>query len=229
MPVLVGGADLPSPEALPEDLRELGERQAASLRNESWNRDVDALLRSLRGEPAAKARPRRNLVLGAVLLTIAVLAGVVAWRAGGTGPGAANGHPACPVTTGPEWTELALTDDRAGEGTDEGVKVMIRVRTARWRPVDSGRWQIVMATEMSHDARADFHHGSWQYDYLVVGRRESEVSCFDATPAFVKPGLAEVGHVGFETKCAPMGSMQLKLIMGARLIDLTPTTASSGC
>ena len=47
VPVLVGGAELPEPAAVPEELRPLLLRQAVRLRDESWHEDVSALLDAL--------------------------------------------------------------------------------------------------------------------------------------------------------------------------------------
>ena len=69
VPVLVGGARMPRPEALPHELRRLAERQAFELRDDHWEHDVesmsDVLSRSidiLTKRPAAAAagtpRPR---------------------------------------------------------------------------------------------------------------------------------------------------------------------------
>jgi TIR domain len=60
VPVLVGGADLPAAEALPEDLRGLAKRRGIALRDESWRQDVDNLIRSLRGKHAVAVRRGRG-------------------------------------------------------------------------------------------------------------------------------------------------------------------------
>jgi hypothetical protein len=43
IPVLVEGAVMPSPEALPEEIRGLARRHAVSIRDEAWDDDVDRL------------------------------------------------------------------------------------------------------------------------------------------------------------------------------------------
>lgn len=47
IPVLVKGANMPSPEELPEELRSLTRRQALELRHERWNQDVEQLASGL--------------------------------------------------------------------------------------------------------------------------------------------------------------------------------------
>ena len=44
VPVLVHGAEMPSPEQLPEPLRSLGRRNAMVLSDAGWARDVDRLI-----------------------------------------------------------------------------------------------------------------------------------------------------------------------------------------
>ena len=53
VPVLVGGATLPSVEELPEDLRELVRRNACELSDTRWDYDVQQLARRLRPPRAA--------------------------------------------------------------------------------------------------------------------------------------------------------------------------------
>ncbi len=94
VPVLVGGASLPTADALPEDLRGLVERQGMVLRDESWHQDVESLVRSLRGEPAVPTmRRRRWLISGAAAVVIGL--GVGAWwlwgPASGNGTGQGSG------------------------------------------------------------------------------------------------------------------------------------------
>ena len=70
IPVLLKGAALPSVAALPEDLSSLAKHQAMTLRDESWDQDVDRLINAI-------GRPYRwNIV--AIRAVVALLAIVVA-------------------------------------------------------------------------------------------------------------------------------------------------------
>jgi hypothetical protein len=89
IPVLVGGAGLPSADALPEDLQGLVERQGIVLRDESWHQDVESLVGSLRGEPVVPPPHRRRWLLGVVVAVVLAASAVLAWRlsaSGGRGP-----------------------------------------------------------------------------------------------------------------------------------------------
>lgn len=70
VPVLLQGAALPRDAQLPEALRPLLRRQAMDLRDASFDRDVQALLRHLAGP----RRPRARRLWGAVLGAAALLA-----------------------------------------------------------------------------------------------------------------------------------------------------------
>ena len=92
IPVLVGGASMPAPDALPDDLKGLTRRQAAELRDSRWDADVndfvEVLERVLRLQPPEQLRPpaaatRRARVSywkwGAAVAAGVVVAAVAAW------------------------------------------------------------------------------------------------------------------------------------------------------
>ena len=88
---------------------------------------------------------------------------------------------------------------------------------------------MVLDTEMKHEAPTDEPHGSWQYDYLVVGQRDFEAACFSADPAFVRPGLVGDARVGFDVTCKPDGAMRLVLGEGTGSVDLTAASEPGAC
>ena len=76
IPVLVGGAKLPHPEQLPDDIRALARRHAYELSDTRWASDVKTLVASLR--PLVRTQPvvRRTTVLAAAAaLTSLVIGG----------------------------------------------------------------------------------------------------------------------------------------------------------
>ncbi|HET9442573.1 MAG TPA: TIR domain-containing protein, partial [Acidimicrobiales bacterium] len=157
VPVLVGGARLPAAGELPDDLRPLLARQATALHDGTWHRDVDHLLRSLRGEPLEPSRrtARRPVVAGLVALG---LAAVALWRPwdGGAGDGGDRAEdaeaalsPSCPDPTGSGWTTLAPgAEPTARRSQPGGGEVELTVRATRWRPMGVGRWQVVADTSL---------------------------------------------------------------------------------
>lgn len=86
VPVLVGGATMPSPTELPEVLQSLARRHAFTARDETWEADMDRLaavlrpLVSIKTPPAASSRPGSPLARYAIpALVLMLLAGVVLW------------------------------------------------------------------------------------------------------------------------------------------------------
>jgi hypothetical protein len=92
IPVLVGGASLPTADALPEDLRGLVERQGMVLRDESWHQDVETLVRALRGEPALPTIRRRPWLISGAVAVVLIGLGVGAWWLWGPASGNSTGQ-----------------------------------------------------------------------------------------------------------------------------------------
>ena len=70
IPVLVHGASMPTPEQLPDDLRDLHFRNCCEVTHARWSSDIEVLVKALRGflEPppsvvVPKRPPRRKAVL----------------------------------------------------------------------------------------------------------------------------------------------------------------------
>ena len=101
VPVLVGGAQMPTADDLPDDIRGLAMRHGLELSDERWGYDVGRLVESLREldgpdaptprpeQPAPSSAPSRNrrgyaMAIAAVAVVAAVIAAVVL-LAGGNG------------------------------------------------------------------------------------------------------------------------------------------------
>lgn len=77
IPVLVGGADLPTAADLPEELQALTQRQGVELRDDTWHQNVEGLAKRLRGKQnVAGRRSRRRPIL--FLTAAAAVAGLLA-------------------------------------------------------------------------------------------------------------------------------------------------------
>ena len=119
VPVLVGGATMPSVDDLPPDLSDLTRRQAVVVRDEAFHADVDRLLKLLRGEPERRAGwiSRRRPALAAAAALVLVAAGGLTWwvraqpSAGSAGSSAPTG---CPSTGSGTWTDIALAAHPTG-------------------------------------------------------------------------------------------------------------------
>jgi tetratricopeptide (TPR) repeat protein len=77
IPVLVGGASMPGPRDLPENLRPLAQRQAVELRHTHWDSDEAALIHHL--DTFVFRRDYRRPLLMALTALLLTLAGWAAW------------------------------------------------------------------------------------------------------------------------------------------------------
>jgi hypothetical protein len=71
IPVLLKGATLPRPEALPEDLFQLTKCQALTLRDESWRADTDRLIDAI-GRPYRWELLAFRIVIAMVVIVLSV-------------------------------------------------------------------------------------------------------------------------------------------------------------
>jgi hypothetical protein len=71
VPVLLDGAALPATDALPEDLRGLTRCHALSMRDETWDADVERLITSI-GRPVAWGRVALRAVAAVLVIVLGV-------------------------------------------------------------------------------------------------------------------------------------------------------------
>ena len=132
VPVLVDGVNVPSADHLPEDIRELSERHGVALHAESFEKDIDALVRGLlvqkQGE-APEAGGIKGWMVGAILAML-VLAG--AGAAIGTGAislpdftpkSDENAKPSVADATPEKLAETAPTPTPSSDNTPKPVDV----------------------------------------------------------------------------------------------------------
>ncbi len=233
VPVLLGGASMPSAADLPEDLRALSLRQAVVVRDESWRQDVDALVRSLtRASTPDRADGRRWRGVAALTLAALVVFGGLAWwqlRDGDDGGGEPASVAACAPPGGEGWSRLTIGPDALGESTTGEATLIFEVEGGSWRSIGPGRWQVTLQTTMENRAPEASYHGDWQYDELIVGRRAFEKTCFSPTPELVIPGTVGEALVGYEVRCEPTGYIELVLNGSTARIAVTGDPEPSRC
>jgi hypothetical protein len=232
VPVLVGGAALPAAADLPDDLRELPTRQAVALRDETWNHDVDGLLRALAGPP-----PRRRWWLAGVAVGVALLVagGLVWWGTGaGDGGGSTDGTaterpiPPCDVP-GAGWSAIAV--DPAARGTvppEVGGPLVFRVEDAAWIATDAG-WRVVLATTVENESAEVQTLGDWHFAALVASRRSWPRVCYSADQSTLGAGRAADLVVGFDVGCRPVGALTLELNGGTAFRFTNATSDPATC
>lgn len=180
VPVLVGGAELPSAEALPEELRPLLRRQAETLRDSNWHRDVAALVARLRGEPAAavaRSRVRRGLAVsgprrglgrvatgrrwGIGAIAALVAAGLVLWSPWAGPAGRQTGDVAA--------TMPAPTGEDQGSAEEGGV---VKENSACEAPEGPGWNRLVLSDDPTGDLGVP--RGSFLFEVRGASWRELE-------------------------------------------------------
>jgi hypothetical protein len=215
VPVLVGGASLPAAAELPDQLQGLVQRQAVVLHDETWHQDVEGLVRSLRGEPAVPTRLSRRWLLAGAVAIVLVVSGVAAVWWWGPANGGQTGSAAeiapCAPSAGAGWTPIALSKDPTGEDKVSGGSLLFKVKDARWRARERGKWEVTLATSMENATSESQYHGDWRYSSLVVAQREFKATCFSPTPNLVNPRTVGDALIGFEVGCKPVGYIQLIL------------------
>lgn len=229
IPVLVGGAPLPTANDLPAELRPLLQRQAVLLRDETWQQDVEYLLRSLRGERGVAPPPsRRRIGVTMAVAFLVAVSTILFWRpwaeredgpdgAADDGVSTSTLSPSCPDPAGPSWTKLTLNPNpTARQQFDDGF-LLFTVRAASSRPLEEGRWQIVIDTNVAnHRTSSNFGHEGQRYEALIVGK-EFTASCFESSPEGLTPGTAGDARIGWVVSCEPIGRVDLVLYLGTRL------------
>lgn len=232
VPVLLGGAAMPAPADLPDDLKALAQRQAVVVRDESWHQDVNALLRSLRDElDPPRTAPRRAVLVGLALVVLAI-AGLLVWSLSaddGSGSEQAETVSPCAPPGGEGWASLPIAESAEGEWRSSRGPLVFRVQRGSWRVIDPGTWQVTLETSMENRSSEESYHGDWHYDVLVVGQRAFEKTCFSATPDLVIPGTVGDALVSFQVACEPTGYMELVLGEARARIGLTEAAEPARC
>jgi hypothetical protein len=84
IPVLVGGATIPSAAELPESIAALSRRQALAIRDASFEEDTKLLVQALRRVPGFSKPPvgarRLAWILAGAVLVIGAVIGIVRWK-----------------------------------------------------------------------------------------------------------------------------------------------------
>lgn len=241
VPVLVGGATMPTTAELPEGLEALGMRQAVVLRDASWRQDVNSLIRSLRGERESVSVRRRHLIIGIVAAALAgaVIAGAAAWTLRGESEGGGGeGGPTAPAGSADTGSgsddagTLACTTPSSG-WSDLGVTGSTDVGDPGWHfevwegheREEDGRWQVVLRVDASQNTQASQFHYPNFYELVLEGV-PYEPYCFDVVSGQdpLSPGAHSEALVGFDLPADTTGGFALDLDTGGEFgrIELMP-------
>jgi len=226
VPVLVGHAQLPTPDDLPPDLQPLLLRQGVVLHDETWHEDVRGLLASLRGERAPVVTRRRRILAGTAAGL--VLATGATWAVYRHENPPAVVLPSCLAPEASSWQQLTLDPSpTADEETPDGV-LTFTVKDAYWQP-QGDNWHITLDTRMKDATPGSMYHGDYRYDALAVGEHQFDPTCFSSVPDLVEPGAVGDARVGFQVTCPPEGRIELVLENGVRLPVTDRSLAPAAC
>lgn len=211
IPVLVGGADLPSTEDLPEDLEPLTRRQAIRLSDETWREDANRLLLVLRGDTPPTARRWRLWAGALAAFAVVGLAAITVLSLLGGGDENPAEPESCDTPSEPDWTPLYGPEGSAMASIQvEGGTLDFVVTDVHYRGLPEGGYEVVIATVMTNNTPSPESHGYWHYDVLEVDRFPFEgQSCFFALQGVIDEGQSSEAHVGFLTNRQPEDSLRL--------------------
>jgi TIR domain len=219
VPVLVGDAQLPTVDELPEDLQPLAQRQAVVLRDATWHQDLDELIGRLKGEMASgPTLGRRRLTVATAVFSAMALAGIV-WllvRDDGESSSDDFSHAACPVPDA-SWASLVVSPAAivSYELEDaERHRHSYTVLDAAARANTSG-WEVVLVVDHANDTTpiddtsADDTYYSWSSmsTLFVDDLSQGEPTCFSIQNGEqeVLPGKRAIARFGFQSSIDPNG------------------------
>jgi hypothetical protein len=208
IPVLVGGAAMPTADQLPAGLRALAQRQAVVLDDATWRQDVEGLARSLRGEPASRGLRRWPIVVGVAAVAVAAAAvGAVLLFGGDSGSNDDDGAepPECVRPAPPDWEPLDLPDNSAVTVSDWNVEVVDGHRS----DTDEGS-EIVLRVSLANERGATGYYGDYFFPSLAVDGLPQSLGCFTFLgDEQVAPGRRGEALVGFVVPAEPSGPLEL--------------------
>jgi hypothetical protein len=228
VPVLVGGATMPTAADLPAELAPLVLRQAVVLRDAAWHQDVDGLVRGLRGEQPAPVgrRRRRLLVIGLAAVAVVAVAAGGAWLllAEGESDGE-SGLTGCPTPSGSEWTDVQVVDTPTGQVDGPEGEWSFEVAGGAQRPSSDG-WEVVLGVTATNGTGPELDHESTFYEFVMSGV-EFDPTCFNLVAGNnpLKSGSSNDALVGFEVTRDPADNrLALDVEMGGppSRIELNP-------
>jgi hypothetical protein len=242
IPVLVGGATMPAAGHLPDDLTQLGLRQAFTLDDATWQRDFHELVIRLLGPP--RSRWLVPVALGAVVVAVAV--GVVAWaltrdrRDGSVGVSDgsvgveeqdlyASLQQSCGTPTA-EWIDLAMVGSEAIGVTGQWEAWDVEVLSVQAQE-DPPAWDLILDIEATNRGidGTTFHSS---FLTLVIGGREVRPACWSVIGgAGVQPDTGETSKalVGFNALADDPRdgfALDIRSPSSAGRINLAPATDS---
>jgi hypothetical protein len=213
VPVLVGGAALPSATELPEAVGPLARRQAVQLRDTTWHDDVEGLIRHLRGESPA----RRGRLLWVAAAGLVLIATIAIWALlSDPEDGGSDVLTGCPTSKPEDWTTIFVGEESVEVSGNEGT-MEFDVSEAWYQATGDGDGEIVLVTTLYNvSGPPNYDHDQNRYHMLLVDDFPGDDEwCFTGEPPSVSPGQRSQGFVGFTVTREPEESLGLVVALGS--------------
>jgi hypothetical protein len=207
IPVLVGGAEMPSAADLPAGLEPLAQRQAVTLRDATWRQDVDGLAQALRGEQPSGTRARWPIAAGAaVVLLIAGIVAFVLLRDDNGGAGDSTAPTGCPGEIA-DWPRIGVTGDPHVQIDGPDGSWTTDVMDGFQREDEDSTWLAVLVVEGTNGTSDLMYHEPYTYE-LVMDGVEEELDCFSVIAGNdpISPDSRNRALVGFQVDIEPVAS-----------------------
>ncbi len=227
IPVLVGGASVPSLDHLPTELHALTERQAHELTDRRWNYDVEQLIKAVPVTPPTVSRtwPRRPAIAGlsAVALATALAAAlaVASWMALGVrqsiprsdaGAEAAQERPAAGGAA-----PIHLRAGQEARLKDKFFDYGYKILAADISPQGASSVRLALTLRMTNNGSTGANFWDTSFRVLVEGVPRAPIGNLNK---IVDSHSAEEGVLEFELpNSAPQARLQVR--EGERVAEMT--------
>jgi hypothetical protein len=232
IPLLVGGAAMPSREELPDELHPLLKRQARELRDTSWDSDMDGLVKRLEtilaGEkqplPPSAHRPAsgfRRLFFASAALAVLLTVGAAVWWLGPDRSQPQTAAPAAPAAPSTAAGTAAQARRPASSPQPAFVAIpppgQVRLGATRYdllgirlEPYDGQHDSLVFTVRMHNLGPYAANFWSSSFRLLVDGALASPTNSLNA---LLEPRAALDGEVAFTV---PKSAREVELQIGTR-------------
>jgi hypothetical protein len=170
IPVLIEGATMPAPEALPEDIRPLARRHAMNLRDDAWDHDVDRLAGAIGGQAKSgrAALKPRWLLAAAAAVALGALVMFLARDRGGESSAATDVPAPAPESSTAATASIpvhayGVAVPRPAEVAHTLVYTLL---SASVTPLGDGTSELRLRVQFANDGRYDAN--AWDASFRLV-------------------------------------------------------------
>jgi TIR domain len=245
IPVLIEGATMPAPEALPENIRALARRHAMNLRDDAWDHDVDRLAgviadvtKNSTAQPVSTATPPATVkswfggpakaghsvprwrLGGAAVAVLGVLIVFLSRENGGEVSPAATDS-STPATDSSSVTAASIPTQRYGVAVPRPAevahKLFYTLFSANVTPLGNGTSELRLRVQFANYGRYDANAWDASFRLVVNGQTLAPTGGLNE----VVPGRSLRNFfVTFTIPATAMGKAVLRVLDGERVGEL---------